>query len=134
MKHFIKPSYLERGYKQFPYILKRINPKWHQQIPLHSEELKPLKLDGLYVDKIFYEVLKNYDKACEVLFLRYWASENLIKGHPSDLCLVLNKNRAIHMNKEGKMTESKNIPSGGKLQALDYTFIQMDGEHYTYEL
>ncbi len=132
MKHTIKRSYLERGYGQFPYILRRITSTWYQQIPLHSEDLKPLKLDGLYVSQLFQETTKNYEVACQLTLLKYWGSEKS-KGNPSDLCLVFNKNKAMYITKDGYLTEDHKIPSGGKLQALDNTFIQMDGEHYIYE-
>ena len=133
MKHSIKAADLERGYGQFPYILIRVTSTWYQQIPLHSEDLRPLKFDGLYVSNLFQEVSKNYEIACELTLFHYWGSEKN-KGNPSDMCLVMNKNRGMYITKDGSVTVDDKIPSGGKLQALDNTFIQMDGEHYVYEL
>ncbi len=133
MKQTIDTSYLERGYGQFPYILIRNYPAVYTQIPLHSEDLKPLKLEGLYVSNELLDHAKDYDAACRILFLDYWLAK-FKKGIAHDMCLVMNKKSALYISKKANINLVETIPYGGSLQALDNTLILLNGDHYIYEL
>mgnify|MGYP000946237889 FL=1 len=94
MKQSITPSYLEKGYGQFPYIIRRITSAFYKQIPLHSEELKSLKLDGIYISNQLLKEVVSYELACDITFIDHWDSEK-DNGNSVKMCLVTNKNRAI---------------------------------------
>ena len=133
MKKTINSSYLERGYGQFPYILIRNFPAIYTQIPLHSEDLKPLKLEGFYVSNELSNNTKDYNAACRILFLDYWLTE-FKKGNVHDMCLVLNKKSALYISKKANINFCETIPYGGSLQAMDNTLILLNGDHYIYDL
>ena len=132
MKQSISPSYLEKGYGQFPYIIRRITSAFYQQIPLHSEELKSLNLDGIYVSNQLLKEVVSYELACDITFIDHWDSEK-DNGNSFEMCLVTNKNRAMFIDKNGEITISDEIPSGGILVSIDNEVIQINSEHYVYE-
>jgi hypothetical protein len=133
MKQTIDTSYLEKGYGQFPYILIRNYPAIYTQIPLHSEDLKSLKLEGFYVTDELLEHAKDYETACRILFLDYWLTE-FKKGIAHDMCLVMNKKSALYISKKADINFCETIPYGGSLQAMDNTLILLNGDHYIYNL
>ena len=133
MKKTIDTSYLEKGYGQFPYILIRQFPAIYTQIPLHSEDLKSLKLEGFYVTDELLEHAKDYDAACRILFLDYWLTK-FKKGIAHDMCLVMNKKSALYISKKANINLVETIPYGGSLQAMDNSLICLNGDHYIYNL
>ena len=133
MKKTIDTSYLEKGYGQFPYILIRNYPAIYTQIPLHSEDLKSLKLEGLYVSHELSNHAKDHDAACRILFLDFWLAK-FKKGIAHDMCLVLNQKSALYISKKANINFCETIPYGGSLQAMDNSEILLNGDHYIYNL
>jgi hypothetical protein len=128
MKKTIKKEFLKKGYGQFPYIIIRQFPTMYLQIPLHDERQKNLKLDGIYISDMDRLQTKDFDEACKLRLHKLW-SEQYKKGHPVDMCLVLNATIGYYISKEGKITEDS-VPSGGILLSMDDSFIQINGDHF----
>ncbi len=133
MKQTIDKSYLERGYGQFPYIVIRQFPAIYTQIPLHSEDLKHLKLEGFTISNELMDHAKDYDAACRIMLLDYWLAQ-FKKGIAHDMCLVLNQNSALYISKKAIISRVETIPYGGSLQAMDNSLICLNVDHYIYEL
>ena len=123
-------EFLERGYLQAPYIIIRKFPTVYMQIPIHRWELKEHFSEGIFILPVEEEVL-GYEEACHVTFELYHQ-----ENPEADMCLVLDKDRARFIGKNGSGYDEKGgykygpVPWGGMLLSCKGEVIRVNEPHY----
>ena len=127
-------EFLERGYLQIPYIIIRKFTTVYIQVPIHRLELKEHFSEGIFIHPAEEEIM-GYREACHVAFEIFYENES-DKAGPMDMCLVLERDRARFIGKNGSGFDEKgryvygSVPWGGMLYSCAGEVMRVNDQHY----